>query len=131
MRTVWNICKMVPMLPIVILCVIPIALCQGPAPRVSHGIVIAVVAICLVETVAGMIRDIREGHVGLDVLAVIALISTLAVREYWAAWVVVLMVYSGSAIENYAESAAKSNLSKLMEAAPTVAHIAADETGHD
>ena len=131
MRTVWNICKMVPMLPIVILCVIPIALCQTSAPRVSHGIVIAVVTICLVETVVGMIRDIREGHVGLDILAVIALISTLAVREYWAAWVVVLMVYSGSAIENYAESAAKSNLSKLMEAAPTVAHIAADETGHD
>lgn len=131
MKPVWNICKQVPMLPVVILSAIPIALCWTPYPRVSHLIVIAIVAICLFETVIGMIRDIREGHVGLDVLAVIALISTLAVREYWAAWVVVLMVYSGEAIENYAQNKAQSNLSKLMEAAPTIAHIASDDAGHD
>ena len=131
MKSVWNICKQVPMLPVVILSAIPIALCWTPYPRVSHIIVIAIVAICLFETVIGMIHDIREGHVGLDVLAVIALISTLAVREYWAAWVVVLMVYSGEAIENYAQNKAQSNLSKLMEAAPTIAHIASDDAGHD
>lgn len=131
MKSVWNICKQVPMLPVVILSAIPIALCWTPYPRVSHIIVIAIVAICLTETVIGMVRDIREGHVGLDVLAVIALISTLAVREYWAAWVVVLMVYSGEAIENYAQNKAQSNLSKLMEAAPTIAHIASDDAGHD
>lgn len=131
MKPVWNICKQVPMLPVVILSAIPIALCWTPYPRVSHIIVIAIVAICLTETVIGMIHDIREGHVGLDVLAVIALISTLAVREYWAAWVVVLMVYSGEAIENYAQNKAQSNLSKLMEAAPTIAHIASDDAGHD
>lgn len=131
MKSVWNICKQVPMLPVVILSAIPIALCWTPYPRVSHIIVIAIVAICLTETVIGMIHDIREGHVGLDVLAVIALISTLAVREYWAAWVVVLMVYSGEAIENYAQNKAQSNLSKLMEAAPTIAHIASDDAGHD
>ncbi|OZG51220.1 ATPase [Pseudoscardovia radai] len=131
MKPVWNICKQVPMLPVVILSAIPIALCWTPYPRVSHLIVIAIVAICLTETVIGMVRDIREGHVGLDVLAVIALISTLAVREYWAAWVVVLMVYSGEAIENYAQNKAQSNLSKLMEAAPTIAHIASDDAGHD
>ncbi|MFR0557222.1 heavy metal translocating P-type ATPase [Pseudoscardovia radai] len=131
MKPVWNICKQVPMLPVVILSAIPIALCWTPYPRVSHLIVIAIVAICLTETVIGMIHDIREGHVGLDVLAVIALISTLAVREYWAAWVVVLMVYSGEAIENYAQNKAQSNLSKLMEAAPTIAHIASDDAGHD
>lgn len=131
MKSVWNICKQVPMLPVVILSAIPIALCWTPYPRVSHLIVIAIVAICLTETVIGMIHDIREGHVGLDVLAVIALISTLAVREYWAAWVVVLMVYSGEAIENYAQNKAQSNLSKLMEAAPTIAHIASDDAGHD
>lgn len=131
MKSVWNICRQVPMLPVVILSAIPIALCWTPYPRVSHLIVIAIVAICLIETVIGMIHDIREGHVGLDILAVIALISTLAVREYWAAWVVVLMVYSGEAIENYAQNKAQSNLSKLMEAAPTIAHIASDDTGHD
>ncbi len=126
MKTVWNICKMVPMLPVVILSAIPIALCWNPYPHVSHVVVIAIVVWCLAETVIGMLKDIREGHVGLDVLAVIALISTIAVREYWAAWVVVLMVYSGEAIENYAQSKAQSNLSKLMEAAPTIAHIATD-----
>ena len=129
-----NVCKLVPMLPVVVLSAIPIALLWDfrpwskpfwfVDPSVGQWIVIVLVIYTVIDTLRGMIDDIRHGHVGVDILAVVALLSTLAVEEYWASWVVVLMVFSGTAIEAYAEDKAKNNLTALMEAAPQIAHVA-------
>lgn len=129
-----NVCKLVPMLPIVIVSALPIALLWDfrpwdkpfwfVDPSIGQWIVIVLVAYTVIDTLRGMIDDIRHGHVGVDILAVVALLSTMAVGEYWASWVVVLMVFSGSAIEAYAEDKAKNNLTALMEAAPQIAHVA-------
>lgn len=129
-----NVCKLVPMLPIVIVAVLPIALTWNLRPwdtsfwfvdpSIGQWIVILLVAYTIVDTIRGMIDDIRHGHVGVDVLAVVALLSTVAVEEYWAAWVIVVMVHSGSAIEAYAEAKAESSLTALMQAAPQIAHVA-------
>ena len=70
-----------------------------------------------------MIDDLRHGHVGVDLLAVVAIASTVAVQEYWAAWAVVLMISSGEAIEEFAQSKAESNLTALIDAAPRTAHV--------
>src|SRR5688572_8432579 len=53
-------------------------------------------------TLLGMIRDVLRGHVGLDILAVVAMIATLAVGEYVASLVIVLMLSGGEALEDYA-----------------------------
>ena len=50
----------------------------------------------------GMVKDITRGHWGLDVLAIMAMIATLAVGEYVAALIVVLMLSGGEALEDYA-----------------------------
>ena len=42
--------------------------------------VIALVAYTIVVTVRGMIDDLRHGHVGVDLLAVVAIASTVAVQ---------------------------------------------------
>ncbi len=47
----------------------------------------------------------------------------MAVQEYWAAWAVVLMISSGEAIEEFAQSKAESNLTALVDAAPRTAHV--------
>jgi tRNA-guanine family transglycosylase len=83
----WRLCKQVPLLPITILSVIPLALLGewkpwGEAawdswisqvgvdglsafnPGVGQWIVIALVAYTIVVTVRGMIDDLRHGHVG-------------------------------------------------------------------
>ena len=134
LHRILNVCKLVPMLPIVIVSALPIALLWDfrpwnkpfwfVDPSIGQWIVIVLVAYTVIDTLRGMIDDIRHGHVGVDILAVVALLSTLAVEEYWASWVVVLMVFSGSAIEAYAEDKAKNNLTALMEAAPQIAHVA-------
>ena len=128
-----DLCKRVPMLPIVVLSVIPVALLWSSRPwshpfwfvdpSIGQWLVIAMVIYTVIDTLRGMIDDIRHGHVGVDILAVVAILSTLAVEEYWASWAVVLMIYSGEAIEEYAQSKAESNLTKLMEAAPQIAHV--------
>ncbi|WP_239453544.1 HAD-IC family P-type ATPase [Bifidobacterium pullorum] len=134
LHKILNVCKLVPMLPIVIVSALPIALLWDfrpwnkpfwfVDPSIGQWIVIVLVAYTVIDTLRGMIDDIRHGHVGVDILAVVALLSTLAVEEYWASWVVVLMVFSGSAIEAYAEDKAKNNLTALMDAAPQIAHVA-------
>lgn len=138
MRRIISICKEVPLLPIAIIAAIPLALVGawrpweavgaslafGPFnPGVGQWIVIALVVYTIVVTVIGMIDDLRHGHVGVDLLAVIAIASTVAVQEYWAAWAVVLMISSGEAIEEFAQSKAESNLTALVDAAPRTAHV--------
>ena len=138
MRRIIALCKEVPLLPIAILAAIPLALVGawrpweavgaslafGPFnPGVGQWIVIALVVYTIVVTVIGMIDDLRHGHVGVDLLAVIAIASTVAVQEYWAAWAVVLMISSGEAIEEFAQSKAEGNLTALVDAAPRTAHV--------
>lgn len=70
----------------------------------------------------GMIRSIIRGHLGLDVLAVTAILAAVAVGDAWAAWVVVLMLTGGEALEVFAEHRAKRELSSLLERTPRFAH---------
>lgn len=92
-------------------------------PSVGQLIVVLLVAYSVFDSVRGMIASLKAGHVGIDVLAILALLSTLGVQEYWASWAVVLMIWSGEAIESYAQTRAESNLSALIAAAPQMAHI--------
>ena len=131
-----DICKLVPMLPVVVIAAIPLALLGdwrpwGNAmaipvlgnPGFGQWLVIALVLIIVIDTVRGMIDDLRHGQVGVDVLAVVAILSTVAVAEYWASWAVTLMITSGEAIEDYAQAKAERSLTALMEAAPQTAHV--------
>lgn len=92
-------------------------------PSVGQLIVVLLVAYSVFDSVKGMIASLKAGHVGIDVLAILALISTVGVQEYWASWAVVLMIWSGEAIEDFAQTKAESNLSALVAAAPQMAHI--------
>lgn len=131
-----DICKLVPMLPVVVIAAIPLALLGdwrpwGNAmaipvlgnPGFGQWLVIAPVLIIVIDTVRGMIDDLRHGQAGVDVLAVVAILSTVAVAEYWASWAVTLMITSGEAIEEYAQAKAERSLTALMEAAPQTAHV--------
>ena len=133
MRNAIALIQRVPLLPLTVLCAIPLAVLSDVHPwqpwfgvvnpSLGQVFVIALVTYTVVDALAGMIRDLRSGRVGVDVLAVLAILSTLAVQEYWASWAVVLMVWSGEAIEEYAQAKAESSLSALASAAPRNAHV--------
>ena len=70
----------------------------------------------------GMVRSILGGSWGIDVLAVTAIIATVLVGEYWASIIIVLMFTGGEALEDYAESRAKRELTSLLDNTPQIAH---------
>lgn len=74
-------------------------------------------------TMVDMIKDMLAGNFGLDILAVMAMIATLAVGEYGAAIIIVLMLSGGEGLEEYAASRAKGELTTLLEQAPQTAHL--------
>ena len=133
MKKIIDLCKEVPLPPLTILAAIPLALIPQwrpwghihPAfdPGVGEWIIILFVAWTIYTSIREMIDSIRHGHIGVDLLAIVALVSTVCVQQYWASWAVVLMVASGEAIESYAQNKARGNLTALIKAAPQQAHV--------
>ena len=68
----------------------------------------------------------RRRRLGVDVLAVLALVGTLVVGEYFAGAVITVMLASGRALEARAAARARHELHALLERAPRVVHRYAD-----
>ena len=80
----------------------------------------------------GMIRQLLRGHVGLDILAITAIVAAVAVGEQWAALVVVLMLSGGEALEDYAQKRSRRELTALLDRAPEQAtRVVAQPTAAD
>ncbi len=77
----------------------------------------------LMPLLNGMWQDFRHGKYGIDILAATAIIASVALGEFWAGIVVVLMLTGGEALEDYAEHRAKSELDALLKHAPQKAHV--------
>ena len=77
----------------------------------------------LVPAVLWMVADLRAGRWGADLLAVLALGSTLAVGEFLAGGIIALMVATGRVLETAAQRRAGRDLSALLERAPSQAHL--------
>lgn len=69
-----------------------------------------------------MVRTLRKGRYGVDILAIAAIVSTVAVGEYWASIIIVLMLAGGEALEDYAGHRARRELNALLQRAPQTAH---------
>src|SRR5699024_2048303 len=88
-----------------------------------------VLGIVIVVTAIDMVRDLMRGHWGLDILAVIAMIATLAVQEYVAGLIIALMLTGGEALEDLAARRASRELDQLMSRAPAFAQRIHPSTG--
>lgn len=80
-----------------------------------------ILVVCAVQAWT-MLQSLARGQIGLDLLAIVAMISTVAVGEYWAGLVIVLMLAGGRALEEYANKRARAELSALLAQVPTTAH---------
>ena len=89
----------------------------------GYGLVIA-----LIEFV-GMLRRLRQGSLGIDVLAIIAIVATILVGEYVATLLIVLMLAGGAALEDFAAGRAARELDALLKRAPQVAHRLDPDSG--
>ncbi len=69
-----------------------------------------------------MIRQLRRNGFGIDILAIVAIVATVAVGEVIASMIIVLMVTGGKALEDFAQGRAKRELSALLRREPQTAH---------
>lgn len=83
--------------------------------------------LCCLVGILPLARDIRETmrqkRFGVDLIALVAVLSALLLQEYWAAYVILVMLTGGEALELYAQSRAQQQLKALLNHAPRVVHI--------
>lgn len=113
-----------PAIPVALLTLVAVLVLDAAGQRtVARWTATAVVAAFVIWTLVRMIREMLRGRFGLDILAIVAMVATLAVGEYVAALIIVLMLSGGEALEDFAARRAKRELSALLERSPQSAHV--------
>ncbi|TNC24827.1 heavy metal translocating P-type ATPase [Amycolatopsis alkalitolerans] len=82
--------------------------------------------VALIPAITWVIADLRAHRWGADMLAVLALASTLAVGEFLAGGIIAVMVATGRLLESAARRRAGRDLSALLARAPSEAHLRRD-----
>lgn len=80
------------------------------------------VIVVLIPTVISTVRRLLRGEIGVDLIAVLAMAGALALGEYLAGAIIALMLTGGNALERFAVSRARRELSALIKRAPITAH---------
>ncbi len=92
----------------------------------AHGVWAATTVLGIVPATWWVIDAARQRRLGVDVIAVLALVGTLVVGEYLAGAVITVMLASGRTLEARAAARARRELRALLERAPRVVHRYAD-----
>ena len=100
--------------------------CLCGAPKIGgwpiSGILIDIFGIFMAITMLReMIETLESGRWGVDILAIIAVVSTMIVGDYWAAWMILIMLTGGESLEDYATSQADKELRSLLKNSPRIA----------
>ncbi len=89
----------------------------------AHWVLGTTAALIALPLMRDMVRTLQTGHFGIDVLAITAIVTSILLKEYWAAIIIVLMLTGGEALEDYAQKRAKKELTSLLSRRPKKAHL--------
>lgn len=98
-----------------------IALAAAGWGHAADGVWAAGVVIVLLPLAVDVGRSLYHGDVGVDLIALAAMVGTLAIAEYLAGVVVAVMLSGGNALETAASHRARRELTKLIQRAPRTA----------
>ncbi|KKF90753.1 heavy metal translocating P-type ATPase [Lactococcus petauri] len=93
------------------------------APLIARFIITVAGGILALSMFIEMVKTLRKGNYGVDLLAITAIIATLLVGEYWASLIIILMLVGGETLEDYAAGRANRELSALLQKTPDIAHV--------
>ena len=82
----------------------------------------ATIGVALVPLAASIIRELARGETGVDLIALLAMAGSLLLGQYLAGAVVALMLAGGEALERYADSRARRELTALVSRSPRIVH---------
>ncbi|GKQ42467.1 cobalt ABC transporter ATP-binding protein [Companilactobacillus sp. RD055328] len=112
--------------------VLIIALISGVLEFIFHYKIMAQSLITILGSILAlimfidMIKVLKSGKFGVDLLAITAVVATLAVGQYWASLIVLLMLTGGDTLEDFAASKANTELKELLSNTPKDAHLLVD-----
>ncbi|MGZ8688134.1 MAG: heavy metal translocating P-type ATPase [Gaiellaceae bacterium] len=90
--------------------------------RLAHIAWATGATVVLVPLVLATARSLLRADVGVDAIALVAIVWALALGEFLAAAIVALMMSGGAALEAWAAGRARRELRLLVERAPRIAH---------
>ena len=82
----------------------------------------ATTVVVLVPTLFAAVKGLLHRRTGVDLVALLAMCGTLALGEHLAGAIIAVMLTGGAALERFAVSRARRNLSVLVDRAPRTAH---------
>lgn len=89
---------------------------------VSDTILLFTLVIGSIPLLVDIIQSILRKHFGVDLIAIVAIGSSLILHQYLAGTVILLMLSGGEALEGFALRRARKELTNLIANAPTKAH---------
>jgi cation transport ATPase len=98
---------------------------------IAQAIVTVAGAVLAFSMAIEMIKTLRSGSYGVDLLAITAILATLLVGEFWAALIIIVMLVGGEALEDYAANVARRELTSLLQKTPSIAHVREGEAWLD
>lgn len=109
-----------------LLLLLSLALWLTGEPIAADWPMIAVIIIGGAPLAWKTLNEILRGHLGVDLIAIVAITGSLLLGQYLAGSLVVLMLSGGEALEAYALKRAQTSLSALAERTPRWAHLRRD-----
>ncbi|WEV36982.1 heavy metal translocating P-type ATPase [Lactobacillus sp. ESL0677] len=92
---------------------------QFPIQTILIDIIGVMMAISLLMEI---VDDFKTGRYGVDILAVIAVVSTILIGDQWAEWMILVMMTGGETLEDYATGQADKELRSLLSNSPSIAN---------
>ena len=94
----------------------------------AHWIWISALVIGGIPVVYSTVRGMLRGQFAADIVAMLAIVSALALNDAFPGVIIVLMQTGGKALEDYAYRRASSSLDELLARSPRIAHLRQKDT---
>lgn len=92
------------------------------APHVRQAILLVAIVLTGIPLCIELLREIFKGNFSVDVLALLSIVSSMVLRQYWVAAILILMLSGGKALEEFSTRRASSVLQALARRMPQIAH---------
>ncbi|MEG9432869.1 heavy metal translocating P-type ATPase [Terriglobus sp. ADX1] len=92
--------------------------------QILNLVLLVAIAGAGIPLLISLVQQVFKGNFSVDLLALLSIVTSLVVGQYWVAAIVVLMLSGGQALEGFATRRASSVLSALAKRMPLTAHRA-------
>jgi heavy metal translocating P-type ATPase len=92
--------------------------------HILNIVLLVAIAGASIPLLISLAQQVFKGNFSVDILALLSIVTSLVLQQYWVAAIVVLMLSGGQALESFATRRASSVLNALAKRMPQTAHRA-------